>query len=134
MIREEIIYKHLNRLKENIIKEMRSLGMINTGGAINSLEVEENKLLGNNYLYYLVYGSKPWKNPENYKYLGILLKDAGWNKTNPFAAAYKIANEGSSIYRGERKRLDLERLIDDMLNELYEDIAENEKIEILKFL
>lgn len=134
MTRDELTYKHLTRLKERIISEMKTLNMTNTGDAISSLEVMDNQLIGNDYIYYLVYGSKPWKNPEKYKYLGILLRDAGWNKTNPFAAAYKIAHEGSAIYRGKRKGLPLEQLIDDMLEELYAELHENEKVEVLKFL
>lgn len=130
----ELTYKHLNNLKQKIQEDISTNNMNNTGGASQSLEIQENKLLGNDYIYYLAHGSAPWKNPENWKGLGFYMQKDGWNKVNPYAAAYKIAHEGNAVFRKERQGLQIDKLVNDTINDLTKELPDYAAAEALKWL
>ena len=50
---EELTYKHLNNLRDEIRAQMSAKGLDDTKSASNSLEIEGNKLTGNDYIYFL---------------------------------------------------------------------------------
>lgn len=127
---DELTYKHLNKLKQDIQGKISD----NTGEASRSLTIEGNTLFGNDYIYYLANGSAPWKNPEKWRGLGFHMQESGWNKTNPYAAAFNIAHFGNAVYRGERNGLPLDNMVNDMLDELHKELPEYAKAEVLKWL
>jgi hypothetical protein len=131
---EALTQKHLNNLKANIQSVMASKNIYNSGQASESLEVVDNKLLGNHYIYYLDKGSAPWSNPGNYKALGYILTKNGWAKINPYAAAWAIAHKGSQIFQNNSKGIELDMLVDNMLDELIKELPDEAAVEALKWL
>jgi len=133
---EKLTARHLNLLKARISDTLAAKGIDNTGGASASLEVKGNKLMGNDYLYYLDQGSKPWTHPQDYKSLGFILDKSGWAKNrgvNPYAAAYGIANKGSRIFRDKSKGIQLDSLVDEMLENLIKELPDEVAAEVLKW-
>ena len=130
----EITTKHLNNLKAKIEERIPN----NTGDAASSLEVNENKLLGNDYIYYLDQGRKPGKFPPvqnirdwvNSK-LGIQGKQGN---AVAFLVGRKLANEGSEIFKDKSKGIRLDELVNDMLDELYKELPNEAAVEALKWL
>jgi len=130
---EEVTKKTLEELRDKIRAKIPN----NTGDAASSLEIDGNKLLGNDYIYYLDKGSKPWANPDKYKSLGYVLGLSGWAEKkgiNPYAAAYGIAHNGSSIFRHPEKGIQLDSLVNETIENLYETIKEQAVIEAKTFL
>jgi hypothetical protein len=138
MTREELTNKHLERLKENIQRSISDKGMTYTGGAAASLEVKDNQLLGNDYIYFLEYGRKPGKYPPVKPIrdwvrdkLGVADKEVN---SVGFLVSRKIANIGTDIHTGARPNLGLEAMVEETLESLVKELGENEQIEILTFI
>lgn len=108
------------------------------GTAAQSLRVDvvggEVRSIGSSYIEYLDRGSAPWKNPGNYKKLGYILELSGWGdrkNVSPYAAAYSIAHDGSLIYQGRKKGIELDVKLDRLKQSLSEKIPKFVRTEIL---
>ena len=131
---DQITNKHLNNLKNKIAERIPN----NTGGAVSSLEVSGNQLLGNDYIYYLDQGRAPGRFPPiqnirewvNSK-LGLSGKEGN---SVAFLIGRKLANEGSEIFKDKSKGIRLDELIDETLDELYKEIPNEAALEVLKWL
>ena len=60
---EELTRKHLNNLKQRIEQMMQTKGLNASGSTVDSLEIRDNKLLGDEAFYYLDKGRGPGKFP-----------------------------------------------------------------------
>ncbi len=134
MTREEITYKKLSELSSKIKERLPR----NSGAAANSLEVDGNKLLGNDYIYYLDKGRAPGKFPPVQPIRDWVRNKLGVEDSQVNSVSYlvgrKIANEGTEIFKDNSKGIRLDELVDNMLDELVDELGEVEKIEVLKFL
>ena len=131
---DEIIKKHLELLKSAIQDELRNKNLDSSGEASNSLEVEENKLLGNDYIYFLDQGRKPGKfpPPQNIRdWVRDKLTIGDDESSVAYLVGRKIANEGTEIYKDKTKGIQLDNLIKTMLKELYKEIEEEAVKEVL---
>jgi len=126
--------KTLESIKKKIEDTINAKGLNNSGEALNSLEIDGNQLLGNDYIYYLDKGSAPWVDPTKYKSLGYILSLQGWNKYPPYAAAYSIANYGSKIFQNKSLGLQLDNIIEESIDELIKELPEVAAMEALKWL
>ena len=98
------------------------------GKAASSLHVEVSgnviNSVGLSYIEYLDRGSAPWADPSKYRSLGFILEKNGWasrHDISAYAAAFKIAHDGSQIYRGVKQGIEL----GNKLIELKERIKQN---------
>lgn len=135
---DELTYKHLNRLSETIRQVMKEKNLSNTGGAEASLEVKGNRLLGNDYIYFLDQGRKPGKFPpvttmRDYVREKLLIEEKEVNQV-AFLVGRKIKRDGTDIFRNSAKGLQLDRLVDNMLEELYKEIPETATVYAKKLL
>ena len=131
----ELTHKHLTALKEKIQRQITSKGLDNSGEAFNSLEVNGNKLFGNDYIYYLDKGRAPGKFPPTLinwvrNKLGLQGSEA---KQVDFLVRRKIAREGTEIFRNNSKGIELARLVDETLDELIKELPEQVAVEVLKW-
>src|SRR5512142_2868581 len=103
----ELTAKHLEKLKQRIQDAMSSKNLDASGEASASLEVNGNKLLGIDYLYYLDKGRGPGGFPP-------MTNIRGWirNKLNipvenerqaMFLIGRKISREGTEIFKHPSK-------------------------------
>jgi len=123
---------------ENIIKDLKAE---NAKVPVSQMRVEANNIEGNlfapDWLQYMIYGRGPGKQPPPDRMLA-------WVKKNPellsgsdisekslaFLIGRKIGREGTDIYQGKRKGLDLLGVMEKNLPELLKDIGEEEKLKI----
>lgn len=136
---DELTQKHLENLKKNIQQAMSSKGLDNSGQASQSLEVDGNKLLGANYIYYLDQGRRPGKFPpirsiQDWILNKLGLDAYGKDKGIAYLVGRKISNEGTDIFKNRAKGIQLDELVDDMLNELYKELPDEVAAEALKWL
>lgn len=106
--------------------------------AASSLEIEGNKLIGNDYIYYLVHGRRPGKFPpvdamQSYvrDKLGLSAKEAN---QAAFLIGRKISEEGTKAFTDSSKRLPLDEIIEKELDNLYNKLGDEAKAEALTFL
>lgn len=129
----EFIEKEVREFSQSISNDINS----HSGKAAGSLKIDNSKsnhikLVGADYIEILNRGSRPWKNPENYKSLGYILKD--WAKSkgiNPFAAAYNIAHLGSQIFQKKKPGLQIEKKRDDLQNRLNRGLPIRAKADVI---
>lgn len=135
---ETLTRKHLENLRDKLREEIASRGMDSSGGAFDSLEVSGNQLLGNDYIYYLVNGRGPGKFPPVANIVEWVRTKLGLEGREARQAAYligrKISLQGTSIFRDKSKGLPLDALVEEMLDELTKEVAEEAKVEVLKWL
>ena len=135
---ESLTQKHLNNLKDEIIKTMQKKGMFNTGATAASLEVSGNTLLGNEAIIYLDKGRGPGNFPPVANIRDWVREKLGIKTKQVDRIAYlvgrKIANEGTEIYKNTALGLKLDELVEDMLDDLEEAVADEAEIEILKLV
>jgi len=123
---------------ENIIKDLKAE---NAKVPVSQMRVEANNIEGNlfapDWLQYMIYGRGPGKQPPP----DLML---AWVKKNPellsgsdisekslaFLIGRKIGREGTDIYQGKRKGLDLLGSMEKNMTELLKDIGEEEKLKI----
>lgn len=132
---KELTYKHLTRLSNRIKDKIP----VNTGGAASSLEVKDNKLLGNDYIYYLDQGRAGGKYPpvqsiRDWVRQKMGITDEQENKQVAFLIGRKIANEGTEIFNDKTKGIQLELLVEQMLNELIKELPNKVAAEALTFI
>jgi hypothetical protein len=133
---EKLTAKHLNQLKARISDTLAAKGIDATGSASASLEVSGNKLMGNEYLYFLDQGRGPGKFPPSLlgwvrSKLGLEGREA---KQVDFLVRRKIANEGTGIFQDKSKGIQLDSLVDEMLDELTKELPSEVAAEALKWL
>ena len=122
---------------ENIIKD---LAAENAKVPVSQMRVEANNIEGNlfapDWIQYMIYGRGPGKQPPPDRMLS-------WVRSNPeflnsdisekslaFLIGRKIGREGTDIFQGKRKGLDLLGVMEKNLPKLLEDIGEEEKLKI----
>jgi hypothetical protein len=117
---------------------MKSKELDNTGEASSSLEVQGNKLLGIDYFYYLDHGRGPGKFPPVDKIRDWVSSKLGITGKEINSIAYligrKISNEGSEIYKDNSLGIELDRLIDETLEELNKELPDAAAAEVMKWL
>jgi hypothetical protein len=128
--------KALEGLKQKILTEMSRKKMYASGETAESLEVKENKLLGSESIYFLDQGRAPGKFPPSLMAwvrdkLG--LRGAEADQVN-YLVRRKIANEGTEIYKNKSKGLELNKLVDEMLENLTKELPNEVAAEALKWL
>jgi hypothetical protein len=125
---DEITTKHLERLKLSIGQTIINKGLDDSGAAIDSLEVQGNKLLGNDYIYFLDQGRGPGKFPPVTNIRDWVRRKLGVEDKEVNGISYvigrKISREGTSIFNNKSKGIELDNLIDEMLQELYDELPE----------
>ena len=129
--------KSLSWLRDAIAIEMDQKGLIDTGGAVNSLEVQGNKLLGNEYIYQLDSGRPPGKFPpvdnmRDYVRRKLRIDEKRVNSV-AFLVGRKIANYGTEIYQDKSKGIELDKLIEKMTERAAEDAANTAALIATKF-
>lgn len=136
---DELIRKHLENLKEKIIFQMSSKGIDNTGAASASLEVKDNELLGYDYIYFIDKGRRPGRFPpvniiRDWVRSKLGISEERENNSVAFLVGRKIANEGTNIYQNQSRGIELDRLVEETLNELQKELPEYAATEALKYL
>lgn len=136
---DEVIQKHLNKISDAIKATMSQKGLSATGAAQDSLEVDGNKLLGNDYIYYLDKGRKPGTFPpvDNIRdwvrdKLGIT-EEKEINQI-AYLVGRKIKNEGTEIFKDNSKGIELDSIIEKEMEELMNDISDQAKVEAKTYL
>lgn len=114
---------------------MEQKGLVASGMTSESLEVRGNQLLGDESIFYLDKGRGPGKFPpvdniRQWVRQKLGLEDDGV----AYLVGRKIATEGTEIYKDNSLGLELDRLIDEMLEELNKELPEAAAAEALKWL
>lgn len=135
MLYDELTRKHLNRLAGKIKSRMP----VNTGDAANSLEIKDNALYGNDYIYFLDQGRSPGKFPpvqniQEWVRSQLGISDEKEVKQVAFLVGRKIANEGTDIFRNKSKGIRLGELVEETLNELEKELPDQVAAEALTFI
>lgn len=135
---ESLTRKSLESLKRNIQEAIASKGLDSSGAAFDSLEVSGNQLLGADYLYYLDKGRGPGKFPPPANIVEWVRSKLGLEgreaKQVAFLIGRKISENGTEIFRDNSKGINLDALIQEMLDELEQEVADEAKIELMKWL
>lgn len=135
---EQLTARVLNGIKDKIRDRLAERNLDNTGEAGLSLEVRGAELWGADYLYYLDQGRGPGKFPPPSNIIGWVRSKLGLDDTEAKQVAYligrKISKEGTDIWRNKTKGIQLDQLIEEALEELEEEIAEQAKVEVLSWL
>ena len=133
----ELTEKHLNNLKRDISDAMAIKNLDSSGNASASLRVDNNKLLGADYIYYLDQGRAPGKFPPPRNLIEWVRQKLNVTNSEAKSAAFligrKISREGTAIYNDKSKGLELDELIADTLAELKKELPKLAKAEFLKF-
>lgn len=134
----EITKKHLEKLQSDIASTIKDKNINDTGNAVSSLEIEGNKLLGNDYIYYLDKGRStgkfpPVQNIRDWVRRKLGIEDKKVNSV-AFLVSRKIAKQGTLIKQDNSKGIELTRLVDNMLSELYNELPEVMIIQANKWL
>ena len=122
---------------ENIIKD---LAAENAKVPVSQMRVEANEIEGNlfapDWIQYMIYGRGPGKQPPPDRMLSWVQKNPELlnsdisEKSLAFLIGRKIGREGTDIFQGKRKGLDLLGVMEKNLPDLLKDLAEEEKIKI----
>lgn len=109
----------LSDLSGYIQKEIRDKNLNATGGAYNSLEVKGLDLWGAEHIYYLVHGRKPGKFPpvdnmRQWVRAKLGLTDDSEVNSVAYLVGKKIAEEGTNIYSGKSKGIDMDKAMEVM--------------------
>lgn len=118
---------YLDAVIDNITDDQIAKGLYASGKSINSLRKEVNsdgtgKLTGDESFYYQIHGRPPGKMPPIQKMIAwVAVRRI---QISPWAIAKKIQREGTAIFRGERKGLDMKKALDDPKKQLYRDMAQ----------
>jgi hypothetical protein len=131
----ELTEKHLSQLAAKIAERVPD----DTGGAASSLEVDGNKLLGNDYIYYLDRGRAPGKFPpikniQEWVRRKLGISDEKEAKQVAYLVGRKIARDGTEIFRDKTKGIQLDMLVSEMLDELTKELPEAVAVEALTWL
>jgi hypothetical protein len=130
--------KALEKLRDDIRAAIASKGLDNSGAAFDSLEISRNQLLGADYFYYLDKGRGPGKFPPLKNIVEWVRSKLGLEGSEAKGVAYvigkKISEKGTEIYRDNSKGINLDALITAMLTDLQEAVADEAKVEVLKWL
>lgn len=125
---EALTNKTLSAIRDRLAIEMNQKNRIATGGAIGSLQVEGNKLVGNSYIMQLVYGRAPGRFPpvQNIRdWVRIKLRvDEKRVNSVAYLIGRKIATEGTAAYRNHSERVDIDAIINDELEKLYLELPQ----------
>ena len=136
--REEVTKKNLEKLSERIAKRIDERGLNSSGSAKDSLEVKDNKLYGNDYIYFLDKGRRPGKFPPVQNMLEWVRRKLGITDESANSIAYlvgrKISREGTAIYKDNKKGLQLDELIDETIDDIIKELPEVAKVDALKWL
>lgn len=135
---ESLTKKALERLRDDIRTAIASKGLDSSGAAFDSLEVTGNQLLGADYLYYLDKGRGPGKFPPPANIVEWVRSKLGLEGREAKQVAYligkKISEKGTEIFQDRSKGINLDALINDMLDDLEQEVADEAKVEVLKWL
>jgi len=133
----DYIIKEVERTNDEIRRDMPK----DEGTAANSLRVDvvgsEVRSIGLARIEYLDRGTGPWKDKSKWKDLGYILDESGWAERkdiNPYAAAYLIAHNGSQIFQGKKKGIELDNKIDALKQRLKQNLPTFVKTETLNKL
>lgn len=136
---EQIITKYLERLKSRIQEEMVNKDLNASGETSNSLQVDKNKLYADRHIEALETGRPPGKFPPP-----DTLRSWVMNKLNiseekkinsiAFLVGEQIATFGTEIYNDRTKGLEIDKLIEEVFKDMYDELAENSVKEILTFI
>lgn len=140
----DIITRNLNDFNEAIKDTIFKKGINDTGGAVNSLKVvkrNENTYdsVGNDYIEVLDKGRGPGKyapvnNIRDWVSSKLGIKENKELKQVAFLVNRKIKNEGTAIFKDNKKGLEIDKLIEDFTPKLANDLAIFAKAETLKQL
>jgi hypothetical protein len=135
---DELTRNKLEVLRDKIRAVLNLKGIDATGSASESLEVKGNELFGNDYIYFLDKGRKPGKFPPVKNIIEWIRQKLGINDGTEnriaYAIGYVMKRDGTRIYQDQSKGIELDKLVDEMLNELYEELPETAKVEVLTWL
>ena len=122
---------------ENIIKD---LSAENAKVPVSQMRVEANNIEGNlfapDWIQYMIYGRGPGKQPPPDRMLSWVQKNPELlnsdisEKSLAFLIGRKIGREGTDIFQGKRKGLDLLGVMEKNLPKLLDDLGEEEKLKI----
>ena len=143
----QIYAKYINKLKKQLVDEYDNLGLRASGRYEKEIEeilkLDNIKLFGVFYSYFMEFGRGPNKNPEDYKKLAPAIYD--WieqkdglpaffkqnQKSMSFAIAYNIANYGIKVPNKYNKGQVISKVIEKFVNEEIPNmLSELELIEV----
>jgi len=134
---QEIILKYLNKIRTDIIDDLHSKG-ISKGDLGLKVNASDNTVTSYDYLYFLVHGRKPGKQPPTESILAWIQKKVLQPEGKitfeqlAFLIARKIGKMGTDIYQGKRPGVALEEIIKDNQIMLSKDITKYYKDTIKK--
>ena len=146
-MRINIYSKYINKLKDQLVKEYDRQGLRASGKYEDELQdilsLDNIKLLGAFYSYFMEFGRGANKNPDDYKklvpviYRWIDNKDGlpaffkENQKSMSFAIAHKIANEGIQVPNKHNKGKVISSVVENFIeNEIPKMLNEIELIEV----
>jgi hypothetical protein len=134
MTREEALSNYYEGVIANLADQQVNLGLFASGKSISSLQYEikddgTSTLTGDASFYYQIHGRGPGKMPP----IGEMIKWIAIKQIqmSPWALAVKIKNEGTAIFRGERRGLDMKKALNTGRNEMVRNLAKAYKEEII---
>lgn len=121
--------KALEELADDIRKAMSEKNLDNTGSASASLEVIDNALYGNDYIYFLDQGRKPGKFPpvnaiREWVKSKLGIEDKMVNSV-AFVVGRSISENGTAIHRDKTKGIELDLLVNNMLAKLNDELLDH---------
>jgi|SRR5215216_6637106 len=135
MTRQEATIKYFENVISNIADQQIELGFYASGKSISSLEykVEEDgtgKMTGDQSFYYQIHGRAPGKMPPIQEMIAwIQVKRL---QISPWAVAKKIQREGTAVFRGERKGLNMQLAFDKAKPDYMKDLKSAVKKSIVE--
>lgn len=132
---EKITNKALNNLKSSILNTMSEKGMNNTDETAQSLEIDDNKLLGSEVVFYLDQGRGPGRFPpvqtmRDWARTKLKIDESEVNSA-AFLIGRKISREGTTIFNDKSKGLELDSKIDEMFEGLLEELPDEVAVQAL---
>lgn len=135
MTEKEATERYFETVIGNIIDQQIALDIYASGKSAESLTYNvddkgNGRMVGESYIYYQVHGRGPGKMPpiDNIK-AWVEVKQL---ELSPWAVAYKIARDGTAIWRGDRQGLDLQKAYVAGKTQLLKDLAKAKAEEIRK--
>lgn len=139
---KEVIQKYLELIRDGLKADAQSKGQLIPQNWRITANNEQGQLYAAHYFKYLVYGRGPGKQPPPDAMLKSVQQHPEWlerarqtyanitEKQLAFLIGRKIGREGTEIYKGTKKGIDLLGVMETNMPFLLEELAKNQALNI----
>jgi hypothetical protein len=134
---QDVITWYLTTVRVGIIKQQQYRGLYNTGATSDTLRIvrlsdTKQTLVGAGHFRQLVEGRRPGTMPP-VDVIREWIESKGL-RLNPWAVAVKMMKEGSAIFRGERRGIDIGAEVEEHKEAFYKKLAEAKSEEVINVI